>query len=180
MGCFCAAPLMSLNIAHQLAVSACWCGPVLSGVSAKGDMCNVRTPCIASSAASLPRACERRRAGAFLRAHGSPDCQIIWLYLSGVCLRLIVCVVYRNSWGTSLLVTTTDSGYQSAWPWVQCGAARRGFPSCGSSEFVGIPRSSFPLAFLKTQFLEWHGHSLFVLHPSMFLDMCFWFRFWLS
>lgn len=98
----------------------------------------------------------------------------------GGCLRPIVSVVYRNSWGTSVLVTITDSGYQSAWPWVQCGAARRGFPSCVSSECVGIPRSSFPLAFLKTQFLEWHGHSLFVLHPCMFLDMCFWFRFRLS
>lgn len=182
MGGFCAAPLMSLNIACQLAASAPWLWLCSVSCVCKGGhvQCQKTLRCMWCS---LPAcACERRKAGAFLSAHGSPDCQIIWLDLSEVCLRPVVCGLQKlvRNVNTGNYNRNWHNGHQSSWPLAQCRAARRGFTFDVSSEFVAIPRNSFPLTLLKTRFLEWHGHRLFVLHPCMFLDMCFWFCFWLS
>lgn len=72
------------------------CRPCLRGATRAPSACTLRTRrALSGAACSLSWACERKMAGAFLNAHGSPDCQIIRLNLSG-CVREAgrLCVAY--------------------------------------------------------------------------------------
>lgn len=128
---------------------------MLSAVSAMGDTCSVRTPSLVCGAAFLPLACERRWLGLF---------QCTWLSRLSDNLAKPVGGVSEAGWlcGLQKLVRNINTGNynrnwpsdrQSLWPWVQLGAARRGFTSGVSSESILIPRNSFPVGLLKTRFL---------------------------
>lgn len=78
-------------------------------------------------------------AGFLLIAHGSRDCQIIWLNLSGgVSEAGFLCVVYRNSLEMSTLVTITKTGLVT-------------FSHCGLWSNMVFLLNPFP--FLETAFL---------------------------